>query len=176
MGALHQPKTASAASPVDRSVETANRLLFRLFQSSNLIHITGGRAMARFGTTIQQWSVLGAIARPAVIDRGMTMTELTNFLLLSRQNLTLVVDRLQARKLIGREKDSSDGRNRSIKLTLKGRKLWSEMEQEMKAYHSTVLMGFSLKDRILFLELLDRLKENLTTVRSDSDGGTSQKK
>jgi DNA-binding MarR family transcriptional regulator len=131
--------------------------------------------MARFGTTIQQWSVLGAIARPAVIDRGMTMTELTNFLLLSRQNLTLVVDRLQARKLIGREKDSSDGRNRSIKLTLKGRKLWSEMEQEMKAYHSTVLMGFSLKDRILFLELLDRLKENLTTVRSDSDGGTSQK-
>jgi DNA-binding MarR family transcriptional regulator len=123
MGAPHEPRSLSKTSRVDLSLETANRLLFRLFQSSNLIHITGGRAMARFGTTIQQWSVLGAIARPAVIDRGMTMTELTNFLLLSRQNLTPVVDRLQARKLIGREKDSLDGRNRSIKLTLKGRRV-----------------------------------------------------
>ena len=74
--------------------EVANRLFFRLYQCSNLMHKNGTRHMADFGATTQQWAVLGALARPLVRDKGMSVKDLIEFLLLSRQNLTAVLDRL----------------------------------------------------------------------------------
>jgi hypothetical protein len=52
--------------------ELANRLFFRLYQASNLMHKIGSRSVAEFSSTTQQWAVLGALSRPAVRQHGMT--------------------------------------------------------------------------------------------------------
>ena len=70
----------------DARFDIANRLFFRLYQASNLMHKTGSRSVAAFGTTTQQWAVLGALSRPSVRGEGMTVKELIGFLLLSREN------------------------------------------------------------------------------------------
>ena len=70
--------------------ELANRLFFRLYRASNLMYKTGSRSVAEFSSTTQQWAVLGALSRPAVRQHGMTVKELIEFLLTSRQNLTAV--------------------------------------------------------------------------------------
>ena len=44
----------------------------------------------------QAGAVLGALARPLVRDKGMSVKDLIEFLLLSRQNLTAVLDRLES--------------------------------------------------------------------------------
>jgi len=72
--------------------EVANRLFFRLYQASNLMHKSGSRSLAKFSSTTQQWAVLGALSRPAVRKHGMTVKELIEFLLTSRQNLTAVLN------------------------------------------------------------------------------------
>ena len=43
--------------------EMANRLFFRLYQCSNMLHKTGTRAVEAEGLTTQQWAVLGALSR-----------------------------------------------------------------------------------------------------------------
>jgi hypothetical protein len=40
--------------------DIANRLFFKLYQASNLMHKEGTSAISSFGTTTQQWAVLGA--------------------------------------------------------------------------------------------------------------------
>jgi hypothetical protein len=80
--------------------DIANRLFLRLYQASNLMHKTGTRAVAGFGATTQQWAVMGALARPASREAGLTVKELIAFLLVSRQNLTAVIDRLVAAGLV----------------------------------------------------------------------------
>ncbi len=50
--------------------DVANRLFFRLYQSSNLMHKNGTKAVASFGSTTQQWAVMGALARPRRPQRG----------------------------------------------------------------------------------------------------------
>lgn len=144
--------------------DVANRLFFRLYQSSNLMHKTGTRFVAEFGATTQQWAVLGALARPAVQERGATIKELMALLLLSRQSLTPVVDRLEQRGLVERVKDEADGRNRRLLLTAEGRRIWADMLVQINAYYEAALDGFDTEERVMLYRLLDRLKDRLADI------------
>ena len=143
--------------------DVANRVFFRLYQSSNLMHKVGTRFMAEFGTTTQQWAVLGALARP-VAKSGMTVKELIEFLLLTRQNLTLVLDRLEDREWIERVRDTGDGRARRIRLTAKGHDIWARMQRTIEHFYAAALSEFDLDDRVLLYRLLDRLKVKLSAL------------
>src|SRR6201999_1014452 len=101
---------ALAAVPAKSGVEfdVANRLFFRLYQASNLMHKQGTRSVEAFGATTQQWAALGALARAHVEAEGMTVKDLIAFLEVSRQNLTPVLDRLEARGWIERIIDETD--------------------------------------------------------------------
>lgn len=144
--------------------DVANRLFFRLYQCSNLMHKNGTKFMADCGATTQQWAVLGALARPLVRQKGMTVKDLIEFLLLSRQNLTAVLDRLEAREWIERVKDPEDGRSRLIRLTGEGNRLWDEMQAPIETFYSRALQGFSEDDQVALYHLLDRLKVGLNDV------------
>lgn len=152
----------NAGASVDFDV--ANRVFFRLYQCSNLMHKNGTRYMSEFGSTTQQWAVLGALARPLVRDKGMAVKDLIEFLLLSRQNLTAVLDRLETRGWIARVKDKDDGRARRIGLTPEGIKLWERMLRKIDAFYSDALSDFSRDDQVLLYSLLNRLKETMSKV------------
>lgn len=141
--------------------EVANRLFFRLYQCSNLMHKNGTHHMAAFGSTTQQWAVLGALARPLVHEKGMSVKDLIEFLLLSRQNLTAVLDRLEARAWIERVKDPDDGRARLIRLTVEGNRIWQTMLTPIEAFYRAGLTRLSDEEQVQLYQLLDRLKDGL---------------
>lgn len=144
--------------------ELANRLFFRLYQCSNLLHKNGTRHISAFGVTTQQWAVLGALARPLVRERGMSVKDLIAFLMLSRQNLSMVLDRLEARAWVERVKDPEDGRSRLIRLTKEGNLLWNDMRVPIEGFYAGVLEGFEEAELRQFYQLLDRLKTGLGSV------------
>lgn len=153
-----RPSTQNA--PVS-PFEIANRLFFRLYQASNLLHKTGTKAVDAYGATTQQWAVLGALARPAVLEDGLSIKQLLEYLLVSRQNLTPVIDRLEAAGLVERVRDDGDGRKRQIRLTTKGREVWSAMRADIERYYASALDGFSLEESFLLMRLLERLGKGL---------------
>jgi DNA-binding MarR family transcriptional regulator len=141
-----------------RQFDLANRLFFRLYQASNLLHKNGTRSLSDAGATTQQWAVLGALARPGVIEAGVNVKALIEFLLLSRQNLTAVIDRLEERGWVERIKDAGDGRSRLIRLTAEGRTVWVDMHDRIDAFYSAALADFSETERSEFYRLLNKLK------------------
>jgi hypothetical protein len=72
----------------------ANRLFFRLYQCANMLHKTGSRAIEEHGLTTQQWAVMGALSRPAAVH-GMSVGDLARYLMVSRQNLSGVIGRME---------------------------------------------------------------------------------
>ena len=160
-GSPAETKAAEKAGPAEFDV--ANRVFFRLYQSSNLMHKVGTRFMAEFGATTQQWAVLGALARPAA-RAGTTVKELTEFLLLTRQNLTPVLDRLQERQWVERVRDAEDGRMRRVRLTGEGQAVWNRMQAVIEDFYASALDDFDLEDRVLLYRLLDRLKISLSRL------------
>lgn len=149
--------------------DVANRVFFRLYQASNLMHKQGTRYVGRFGATTQQWAVLGALARPLVRD-GMTVKELVEFLDVSRQNLTAVLDRLEGRGWIVRIKDKDDGRSRRIRLTDEGGAVWARMQEPIEAFYTAALSSFSQDDQLALYRLLDCLKSALGRIEIPPGG------
>lgn len=157
-----KPAAADKAPAFD--FDAANRVFFRLYQASNLMHKHGTRYVAEFGTTTQQWAVIGALARPAVLERGMTVKSLIEFLGVSRQNLAVLLNRLDDRDWTERVKDREDGRSRRIRLTATGRSVWTAMQKPITAFYGAALTDFSAEESATLYRLLDRLKTGLSAV------------
>lgn len=150
--------------------DVANRLFFRLYQSSNLMHKVGTRAVASFGSTTQQWAVLGALARPKVGQAGVSVKELIAFLLLTRQNLSIVLDRLETRGWIERVTDLEDRRSRRIRLTEMGEREWRHMLVAIGRFYDVSLAGLSADEQLQLYRLLNRLKEGLAVLAVEENG------
>ncbi len=152
----------------DERFHMANRLLFRMFKTTNLMHVTGTAWTASLKLTTQQWSVLGALASPGY-DDGLTVNELAEYLFVSRQNVNGLLDRLEQAKLTERVQNASDRRVRFVRLTKKGKAIWSNLSNEIGSYYDAALDGFSDEEIVQFQYLTDRLMTNLLQIREEKE-------
>ncbi len=140
--------------------ETANRLFFRFFQASNTLQTKATQALDEFGVTSTQWSVLGALSRPQAVD-GMGINELSEYLLVSRQNLAGVLNRLEERRLVQRATVQSDRRARVVLLTPDGSNLWTQLAVPIAAFYASALEGFDAADRDAFIRYITLIQRNM---------------
>ncbi|MCL2829644.1 MAG: MarR family transcriptional regulator [Betaproteobacteria bacterium] len=145
------------------SIEIANRLFFRLFQATNTLHTKGTQALEQFGVTTQQWSVMGALSRPQAAD-GMSVNDLSRFLLVSRQNLTGVLTRLERHGIIEKHTGAEDRRSRNIRLTKTGEKLWVALQDPIHGFYGKALKGFSFDDQLSFIHYIRLLQRNMSKL------------
>ena len=145
------------------SVGLSNRIAFRLYQCSNLLNKTGTRALDRHQVTTQQWAILGALVRERWAN-GIAVGDLAALLMVSRQNLTGVLSRMEARGLIERIVAPDDNRSRLIRLTADGRQRWTEMQDEIAAFYAEAFSGMSSSDKIHALHYLSLLRDNFKAI------------
>lgn len=145
------------------SHEINNRLFFRFFQAANTLHTKGTQALDDFGVTTQQWSVLGALSRPQA-QAGMSVNELSRFLLVSRQNLAGLLGRLERDGLIEKATSEEDRRSRKVRLTAKGEALWQALAEPIQAFYDQALKGLSFDDRLAFIHYINLLQKNMAAL------------
>ncbi|MFZ2305869.1 MAG: MarR family transcriptional regulator [Rhodoferax sp.] len=142
-------------------IELANRLFFRLYQCTNMLHKTGTKAVEQEGLTTQQWAVLGALSRPKV-EGGMSVGDLARYLLVSRQNLSGLISRMERDGHVTIAPDDRDRRARLIRMTDSGRHVWNVLAQpKINAYYEQALADFSIADIAHSLHYLLKLLENM---------------
>jgi DNA-binding MarR family transcriptional regulator len=143
--------------------EINNRLFFRLFQVANTLHTKGTQAIEEFGVTTQQWSVLGALSRPQAAE-GMSINDLSRFLLVSRQNLTGLLSRLERDGLIERVTSPDDRRSRKVKLSAQGNALWLKLQDPIRNFYDQALRDLSFDDRLAFIHYFTKLQANMSKL------------
>lgn len=162
-------KRTSADNAADAKMELANRLFFRLYQCANMLHKTGTRAVEAEGLTTQQWAVLGALSRPAVAN-GMSIGDLARYLMVSRQNLTGLIGRMERDGHVAVVPDERDRRSRLVTMTKSGRHVWEVLAQpKIRAYYGEVLGDFSINDVTHALHYLLKILDNMKRL----DDGTA---
>lgn len=159
------PKTGKSAKNQESGrFDLANRLFFRLYQCANMLHKTGTRAVEAEGLTTQQWAVLGALSRVEA-QPGMSVGDLARYLMVSRQNLSGLISRMERDGHVSSEADARDRRSRLVCMTEPGRKLWSEQATpKIQAYYEDVLGNFSSDDMTHTLHYLLKLLDNMKRV------------
>ena len=150
-------------------VDLANRLFFRLYQCTNMLHKTGTRAVEDEGLTTQQWAVLGALSRPEA-EGGMSVGDLARYLMVSRQNLSGLISRMERDGHIGTAPNGLDRRSRLVSMTESGSEVWLERAQpKIHDYYEQALDGFSTNDLAHTLHYLLKLLENMKRLDTDKE-------
>src|SRR3546814_20318295 len=88
-----------------------------------MLHKTGTKAVEDQGLTTQQWAVLGALSRPKAHD-GMSVGDLARYLMVSRQNLSGLISRMERAGHLAGMPDGKDRRSRRITITASGPNVW----------------------------------------------------
>jgi len=153
-------------------MELANRLFFRLYQCANMLHKTGSRAVEEEGLTTQQWAVLGALSRPKA-EGGMSVGDLARYLMVSRQNLSGLLSRMERDGHVKIAPDGRDRRSRLVTMTKSGRHVWQlQALPKIHAYYEQILADFSINDITHTLHYLLKILENMQRLDAEVHGET----
>lgn len=131
-----------------------------------MLHKTGSRAVQAEGLTTQQWAVLGALSRNET-KGGMAIGDLARYLMVSRQNLSGLITRMERDGHVELLKDGRDRRSRIVVMTDQGRHVWSvEAFPKITSYYEKALVDFSFGDLSHVLHYLLKLLDNMKTIDS----------
>lgn len=163
------PKQTEQRS-AETKLELANRLFFRLYQCANMLHKTGTRAVEDEGLTTQQWAILGALSREKA-QGGMSIGDLARYLMVSRQNLSGVISRMERDGHVAVLPDLRDRRSRVVTMTASGRHVWEVLAlPKIRAYYEQILGGFSIEDVTHTLHYLLKMLENMERIDGERGG------
>ena len=137
-----------------------NRLFFRLFQVGNTLQKQSAKQL---GLTTVHWAVLGALARPRY-SAGMTVNELAEYLVVSRQNLDNVLTRLEREKHVVRVADKVDKRSKRVKMTDHGWKFWNDLQPRIFEFYQRAVFDFRFDDKVACVHFLNKLQKNMRAV------------
>lgn len=138
-----------------------NRIFFRLFQLGNALQ---RQAVKELGISTVQWAVLGALSRNQAVE-GMSFAELSDYLMVSRQNLDGVLKRLERDNHVLRIADMTDKRARLVKLTPQGRRFWDALQPKIYEFYRQAMLQFRFDDSIAFVHYLNRLQADLVKLK-----------
>ena len=133
-------------------------LLVNLAYTYDVIYSHLSRRIESHGLSLGAFNVLMILSRSE--DEGCPMHELGELLLVSRANVTGLVDCLARRRLVKRTQDERDRRVRLVRLTKAGEKLLESILPGHYARVREMLKSVSNKDKQLLSKLLLKLRHS----------------
>ncbi|MGB8954619.1 MAG: MarR family transcriptional regulator, partial [Tumebacillaceae bacterium] len=120
------------------------RMLIRI---NNVIikHGNSNRLAGAFGLSQQQWTLLGVLHRNG---QGMTMTELGKNLLVTKANMTGMIDRLERDGYVSRHPDQFDRRVTKVMLTEKGNEFMQSIEKPRNEFYGEMFQDFTDEEMV----------------------------
>ena len=131
------------------------RLWLRLLRTSRGLEAElRARLRLSFGTTLPKFDVMAALARKGT---GMSMTELSRYLMVSNGNVTGLIDRLVAEGHVMRLAHAADRRTTFVQLTPQGAQLFQAMAKAHEGWIAELLDGCDARNAQIMIDQLDRL-------------------
>jgi DNA-binding MarR family transcriptional regulator len=125
---------------------------------------------AEEGVTLQQFSVLGLLARVGPVPMSRLSTELH----VTPPNVTGVVDRLERKELVKRLASPGDRRKKEIQLTAKGESLYERVRNRYSATIQESLDTLTREEQEILAKLLRKLRNEI--VRREEEGSHASTK
>ncbi|SMX30640.1 MarR family winged helix-turn-helix transcriptional regulator [Actibacterium lipolyticum] len=114
------------------------------------------RVLAEHDLRVTTFSALCIIAE----NSDLTQTQLAGALKIERSSVVVVVDELEGRELISRNRVEGDRRTYALRITLKGRRLFERIVEEAKQHENALLSDLSDAERETLFGLLKRVENS----------------
>lgn len=148
----------SETSSRRRSKQTL-RLWLRLFSCQSMVEDRIRTALRdKHNITLPQFDVLAELENA---NKPLTMTELSQHLVVSNGNITGVIDRLERESFLKRVRSARDRRVQHIELTKEGRRRFLAIAEDHEQWISDLFSGLNREDIEQMIALLKKTKESV---------------
>ena len=134
----------------------AHEAVVGLLRTADLIRRHAAALVEPHGITLQQFNVL-RILRGAGTD-GLPTLEVAERMIEQTPGVTRLLDRLEAKELVRRQRCPKDRRQHLCWITAKGLALLEKLDTLTPRAHEESLKGLRQKDRVAFIRLLDAIR------------------
>jgi MarR family 2-MHQ and catechol resistance regulon transcriptional repressor len=142
------------------SVET----LMNLIYTYDVVAANSARKVGAYGITRAGFSVLMILSRSQV--KACKQNEISQLMLVSRANITGLVDSLVHLGLVERANDPHDRRVNLIRIMPKGEKLLEDLLPGYYKYMQEICSVFTLEEKKKFCDLLTRLRGRINEIKN----------
>jgi DNA-binding MarR family transcriptional regulator len=147
-------ETKVAERPDDHNAEL--RLWLRLLTCTTVIETEIRRRLRdTFDVTLPRFDLMAQLDRTPT---GMTLCELSQRMMVSNGNVTGLVDRLVAQKLIDRRASPTDRRAQIVTLTTEGRRTFRTMARVHENWAADIFVDLRAEDIETLMKLLAKTK------------------
>jgi DNA-binding MarR family transcriptional regulator len=127
-----------------------------LLRTADLVRRQGTALVEPHGITLQQYNVL-RILRGAG-DEGLPTLEVAVRMVEQTPGVTRLLDRLEAKELVRRQRCPHDRRQHLCWISAKGLALLEKLDAVTARSHDETLKGLRQKDRVSLIRLLDAIR------------------
>jgi DNA-binding MarR family transcriptional regulator len=145
-------KTQEAAVALLRTADLARRVMTELVEP--------------LGITMQQYNVL-RILRGAGVE-GLPTLDIAERMIEQTPGITRLIDRLEAKRLVSRERCPTDRRQVFCRITADGLALLAQLDAPSAVVQNDAFAGITKKELAQLIGILDRLRDGIHTYL---DGG-----
>jgi DNA-binding MarR family transcriptional regulator len=135
---------------------SAQEATVALLRTADVVNRLVDAVIERHGITGQQYNVL-RILRGAG-EQGLPTLEIAERMIEQTPGITRLIDRLEAKKLVARERCATDRRQVFCRITAAGLALLAKLDEPVRDSAGEALQQLSKKDIAQLLELLDRTR------------------
>lgn len=133
------------------------RMWIRMFRTTRAVELRMREFLRdNYDTTLPRFDVLAVLYR---VDEGLKMSALSNQLLVSNGNVTGIVARLVSEGLVKRTVVEDDRRSTLVRLSAKGRELFSRMAKKHTALIDDLFSDMDEGDLDVLDDIFARLKQ-----------------
>ncbi|MBY0612037.1 MAG: MarR family transcriptional regulator [Beijerinckiaceae bacterium] len=149
-------ETVHVDAPAGHKAEI--RLWLRLLTCTMTIETSIRRKLReRFDVTLPRFDLMAQLEKA---PDGMTLGELSKRMMVSNGNLTGLVERLAAAKLVDSRASETDRRAQIVRLTAEGRAEFAAMAVEHESWVAEMMRGLSPGEVETLMRLLAKLKRS----------------
>lgn len=152
----------SAKIPAYDWVNTASgRLIVILATTTETLEEVFNHFFSQWGLSEIQFNALLLLYKK---QEGMALWELGEEMLVSRPNITGLMDRLEKRGLVTREMNPADRRSFIAKLTNKAKNTIKEILPELEKFNEVAMKGLDHQEKLELLKLLKKLQDGARMI------------
>jgi DNA-binding MarR family transcriptional regulator len=140
----------------DQPGSSPREAVIALLQTADLVRRQTARIVEPHGITLQQYNVLRILDEAG--DAGLPTLDVADRMIEQTPGITRLLDRLEAKGLIRRERRPRDRRQHLCWLTADGTRLLRGLSRRMMAAHDDTLRGLDPTERQAFVTLLAQLR------------------
>ena len=106
----------------------AHEALLNIYYTASIMKKRADDFFGQFGLTDVQFNLINLLYYESGKEGGLSQAQISDMMLVNRANITSLVDRMEKAELVTRTAHANDRRYNIIKLTSKGKHLYTKVE------------------------------------------------